>query len=46
MDTERPNTDSLKFRGSKWHLRRRVPERYRTVDPRSEFTKSLHTDCG
>lgn len=44
MDTAQANSDSLKLRGLKWHLRRRVPERYRSVDTRSEFTKSLNTD--
>ncbi len=44
MDSLKLRKESLKIRGSKWHLRRRVPERYSSVDPRREFTKSLHTD--
>lgn len=31
-------------RGKTWHLRRRVPKRYRSVDRREAVYPSLHTD--
>jgi len=34
----------LKLREGIWHLRRRVPKRYETVETRGEVTLSLHTD--
>lgn len=35
---------SIMKRGRVWHLRRRVPRRYRAVDRREAVYLSLHTD--
>lgn len=34
----------IKRRGATWHLRMRVPQRYRVVDGRTEIHRSLRTD--
>ena len=35
---------SIAIRGRLYHLRRRVPRRYRTIEPRETVWISLHTD--
>ncbi|WP_425503039.1 DUF6538 domain-containing protein [Roseospira visakhapatnamensis] len=35
---------SILLRGKTYHLRRRVPRRYETVEPRKTVWISLHTD--
>jgi len=35
---------SLKKIGKSFHLRRRVPKRFATVEPRELVSQSLHTD--
>ncbi|WP_330696789.1 DUF6538 domain-containing protein [Fontisubflavum oceani] len=39
-----PMRDSLIQIGKTWHLRRRVPNRFKPVEPREVIKKSLKTD--